>query len=200
MRSLLKCFLLLLLAGCGPLVSRPPPPVLHDLGSVREHKAVAFALRDVEVVAPSWLEGTAMHYRLAYQSATRREVYAFSRWAASPSEMLSVALNRMLDAADAAQQGRGCRLRVEIDEFIQQYDGPDSARALISGRVLLMDARGQRVIARFPVAISQAAASADASGGVAALVRSVDVMGTQVAGWLNALASEDELKDKSNGC
>lgn len=195
MKWLWQGLLLLCVAGCGPLVQRAPVPALHDLGSTREPLAMGVLLRDIEVTAPTWLESSAMHYRLAYESATRRDVYAYSRWAAPPSEMLAVALRRML-AAGAARPGPACRLRVEIDEFIHQYDHPDSSRALVAGRASLVDASGRRVLASFPFALGEAAASADAQGGVAATVRVVDVLGVRLAEWLDSPA----VKDRRDGC
>jgi cholesterol transport system auxiliary component len=195
MKYWLTGMVLLTLAGCGSLVTRQPPPVLHDLGSARDRLDVSLPVRDIEVRAPSWLEGSAMHYRLAYESLTRRNVYAYSRWAAAPSEILRVALRRMLET-DAAGDGRTCRLHIEIDEFIHDYEGPDRARALLTGRALLMDSRGQRVLARLPFAISEAATNPDAAGGVAAMVRGVDVLGRRLAVWLDSEA----LRGAQNGC
>jgi cholesterol transport system auxiliary component len=195
MKYWLTCALLLTLAGCGSLVTRQPPPALHDLGSARARLNVSLPVRDIEVRAPSWLEGSAMHYRLAYESLTRRDVYAYSRWAAAPSEMLRVALRRMLET-DAAGDDRACRMHMEIDEFIHDYDRADHARALLTGRVLLMDSRGQRVLARLPFSISEAATSPDAAGGVAAMVRAVDLLGRKIAGWMDSVAASGA----HNGC
>lgn len=185
----------LALAGCGPLVSRPPAPALHDLGSARASLQHIAGLRSIEVRSPSWLDSSAMHYRLAYESATRRDVYAFSRWAASPPEMLTVALRQMLQTDDSST-GPGCRLRVDIDEFIQHYDRPDSARALLSGRAVLSDVRGQRVLASLPFAISEPATGADAAAGVAASARAVDALGAQLAGWFTS----SPMKGVHDGC
>jgi cholesterol transport system auxiliary component len=195
MKFWLGCAVLLTLAGCGSLVTRQPPPALHDLGSVRDRLNVSRSVRDIEVRAPTWLEGSAMHYRLAYESLTRRDVYAYSRWAAAPAEMLRVALRRMLET-DAAGDDRACRLHIEIDEFIHDYDRPDLSRALLAGRALLMDSRGQRVLAKLPFSISEAATNPDAAGGVAAMVRAVDVLGRQIAGWMDSVA----VRGAHDGC
>ncbi|MCQ9376584.1 PqiC family protein [Methyloversatilis sp. XJ19-49] len=175
----------LMLAGCGPLVSRPPAAALHDLGGARAALQRIPGLRSIEVRSASWLDGSAMHYRLAYESATRRDVYAFSRWAASPPEMLTVALRQMLQTDDAGTSP-GCRLRIDIDEFIQHYVRPDSVQALLSGRAALTDMRGQRVLASMPFAISEPAIGADAAAGVAASARAVDALGVRIAEWITS--------------
>jgi cholesterol transport system auxiliary component len=181
------------LAGCGPLVARPQPPALHDLGGGRASLAVGLALRDIEVAAPSWLEGTAMYYRLAYRSATRLDFYGGSRWSAPPVEMLSVALRRMLEPAGPVS---ACALQVQVDEFVQSFDQPDSARALIGGRASLVDTRARRVLARLPFSISEPGAGADAAGGAAAFSRGVDALGGRLADWLNS----PELKALRDDC
>lgn len=182
-RTAVLSLMLVALTGCGPLVSRPPAPALHDLGGARAALQRIPGLHSIEVRSASWLDGGAMHYRLAYESATRRDVYALSRWAASPPEMLTVALRQMLQTDDAGTSP-GCRLRVDIDEFIQHYDRPDSVKALLSGRAVLTDMRGQRVLASLPFALSEPATGADAAAGVAASVRAVDALGVRIAEWI----------------
>ena len=113
MKALLASALLsITLAACGPLLPRSPTPELHDLGSQRTARPLARVPVLTDVRAPNWLDGTAIHYRLAYESETRRRSYALSRWAAPPAELLSVALRRMLDSPGAPST---CRLVVELD-------------------------------------------------------------------------------------
>lgn len=188
------CVLLLAVAGCGPLVTRPEPPALYDLGSTRLSQAVGLALGGIDVRAPSWLEGMAMHYRLAYESDTRRDVYAHSRWTAAPAEMLSVALQRMIETPVVVAPT--CSLRIDIDEFIQHFDQVGRMHGLITARASLIEVRGQRVLARKAFSISETATRADAPGGVAALARGVDALGEQLGEWLNSA----QLKELHDGC
>jgi cholesterol transport system auxiliary component len=191
--ALLSLGALASMTGCGPLISRSPSPALHDLGGARARLPDVPALRGIDVRAPSWLDSSAMHYRLGYESATRRDVYAYSRWAASPPELLSVALRQMLASGDVDRSGQsGCLLRVDIEELIHHYDEPARARALLAGRAALTDPRGQRVLARLSFSLSEPASRADAAGGVAATIRAIDVLGTRIADWLAAPGTGDD--------
>lgn len=188
MKGLWVCLILsLLAAGCGSLLTRPPAAALHDLGSARAAQPVVRVPVTMDVHAPVWLEGTAIHYRLAYESETRRRTYAGSRWAAPPAEMLSVALRRMLDAPTASST---CRLVIEIDEFIQVFDQPSDSSALISGVATLVGANGRTIVDRIRFSLNEKAAGADAPTGVAAMSRTVDALGARLAGWLDRVEAE----------
>ncbi|MDY0057566.1 MAG: ABC-type transport auxiliary lipoprotein family protein [Methyloversatilis sp.] len=188
MKVLLASLLLsVLLAGCGPLLPRSPAPELHDLGSQRAARPLARVPVLTDVRAPNWLDGTAIHYRLAYESETRRRSYALSRWAAPPAELLSVALRRMLDSPGAPST---CRLVVELDEFIQVFEQPQASAALISGVATLVGANGRTIVDRMRFSLTEKATGADAPSGVAALSRGVDALGVRIADWLDRAEAE----------
>jgi cholesterol transport system auxiliary component len=170
------------LAGCGPLLPRSPAPEVHDLGSQRAARPLVRVPVLTDVRAPDWLDGTAIHYRLAYESETRRRSYALSRWAAPPADLLSIALRRMLDAPGATST---CRLVVELDEFIQVFEQPKESSALISGVATLVGANGRTIVDRMRFSLTEKAIDADAPSGVAALSRGVDALGARIADWLD---------------
>jgi len=188
MRALWACALMsITLAACGPLLPRSPTSELHDLGSQRAARPLVRVPVLTDVRAPNWLDGTAIHYRLAYESETRRRSYALSRWAAPPAELLSVALRRMLDSPGAPST---CRLVVELDEFIQVFEQPQASAALISGVATLVGANGRTIVDRMRFSLTEKATGADAPSGVAALSRGVDALGARIADWLDRAEAE----------
>ncbi|GAB2181661.1 hypothetical protein DLREEDagrD3_18840 [Denitratisoma sp. agr-D3] len=124
----------LLLAACAGSAPRSNPAV-YDLGSVEPVANTGLAA--VDVAAPSWLDGRAMQYRQADQPA-RRQIFSESRWAAPPAELLAAALRRQL----AADGGQGCRLRLELDEWIQHFDAQGGSRLQLALRASLLGAKG----------------------------------------------------------
>lgn len=175
-----------LLTACGALGVQPADQALFDLGPA---EAVVMAAErrpvSVEVRAPSWLTTSAMQYRLAYADPQRRLAYGESRWVAPPAEMLALALDRALLAP--GNDGSGCRLRVQLDEFVQVFDTPARSRVLISARASLLPQRGETPVAGWDVAVALPAPSADAQGGVAATREAVHGLAGKLADWIAEL-------------
>jgi cholesterol transport system auxiliary component len=168
--------LLPLLAACAGNGGRGPDAARFDLGPAGARGQPLPGIAVVSVTAPSWLAGTAMQYRLAYADAARRQDYGASRWAAPPAELLQKGLERGAVAA------HGCRLQLELDEFVQVFDGPEQSRLVLDLRASLLF--GHEVVARRPFALAPAAPSADARGGVAAAATAVDELARGLARWL----------------
>ena len=142
------------------------------------------ALRSVEVVGPSWLESGALQYRLNFEDPSRRHAYGRSRWAAAPAEMLEQGLRQTL--LGSSSTGR-CRLRLDLDEFLQVFDSTTSSRAVIEARASLYVGQGQDPLARRSFTFTHPAQSADAAGGIKALgAASVD-MGQRLREWLQQI-------------
>lgn len=190
-RLIVSCAALLLVA-CAGGGAKTAAIAHYDLGTApRVNEAPPLALRSIDVSAPSWLGTAAMQYRLAYADAGRREIFAASRWAAAPAELLEVALRRRLAAGESDLGSAGCRLRVELDEFIQVFDAPQTSRAVVEARIVLQAPRNEQQLARRSLSLNKPAASADAKGGVAAFTALTADIGSEAASWLAVLAKDD---------
>lgn len=175
----------LLLAACVNNTARQSEVATYDLGTAAKMTGgQALLLRGIDVHAPSWLGTAAMQYRLAYGDSSRRQIYAESRWAATPAELLEVALRRRIATGDSDVAAAGCRLRIDVDEFVQVFDAPDASRAVIEARVSLLAAKSDQLLARRSLSFSRPAASADARGGVAAFSELTGDISRDVAFWL----------------
>jgi cholesterol transport system auxiliary component len=177
-------FLSLLLVAC---VGGPPQSALvyYDIPGATE--ALPAPLRSLDVIPATWLAGNSMYYRLAYADGSRREHYAETRWTAQPSEMLGVRLQRSLMAsADSAGVAGGstnlCRLRLDIDDFVQVFDTQGSSRLVLEARASLYGAQ-QAVLTRRLLSLSQPA-GADARSAAAASGPLVDALTRELQGWI----------------
>ncbi len=168
----------LILAACSGAGVRQADVGRYDLGPLALAPAGDSGVAAVEVTAPSWLGGDGMEYRLGYANAARRLEYAESRWAAPPAELLRLGLQRRL-----AGVGR-CRLRLDLDEFVQVFDSPETGRLALEGRATLF--AGQEPVARRAFALAPAMPSADARGGVVAAVAAARTLGDELVLWLAA--------------
>lgn len=136
------------MAACTGLPKVAPSYAVHDFGGPEPvaARSLGFPLRNVEVVVPPWLASTAMQYRLAYAQATRRQAYVESRWAAQPAQLVELALKRAIRTGEAGAGG-ACRLRVELDEFAQVFDGEAVSRGVVEARAVLLAPRTDQIIA-----------------------------------------------------
>lgn len=155
-----------------------PMPVMTEPAMSR----AAVPLR-ITVTAPSWLAGTSMHYRLLHAAPAQRHVYAASRWAAPPAELLRLYLQRRLASADIPA---GCRFRVELVEFEQVFTAPAASHVRLAARARLAPA------VQLDIDIEEAAPTPDALGGVTAASRAVDRFANRLADWLVTPAAADQ--------
>lgn len=178
--------LALLLAACA-VPSRPAAQAVHDFGVLDAVAAPAgiAALRSVEVQPAPWLAGTGMGYRLLQAQPTRRQVYAESRWAAPPAQLVELALRRALGPGQGV-----CRLRIELDEFAQVFGPGDDSRGVIEARASLLPPRAEQTVASRAFSLSRPAPAADAAGGVVALQAATRDLARELAGWLSGLNEE----------
>ena len=183
--------LVALLGACTGLPKVAPTYAVHDFGGPEPvaARSLGFPLRNVEVVVPPWLASTAMQYRLAYAQATRRQAYVESRWAAQPAQLVELTLKRAIRTGEAGAGG-ACRLRVELDEFAQVFDGEAVSRGVVEARAVLLAPRTDQIIASRSFSLARPAPSADALGGVSALRASVQDLGSELFGWLDGLDRE----------
>lgn len=181
----------LAVAGCsiGPAREQvahydlgPPPAIESTQARVN--------LRAVEVESPSWLDGQGLQYRLAYANKLQRESYAESRWVAPPGQLLEQALRRAVISGDSVAGSGGCKLRVELDEFLHVFDQPATSFGLIEARAALLAPRNDALLARRSFSLRRPAPTQDARGGVAALSGAVEQLTREVSDWLAALERE----------
>ncbi len=176
------------LAGCGSFQLQPKPMAFFDLGLGEARPLpAALAPAQIEVVTPPWLGVSAMQYRLAWNEPARRRAFAESRWVAQPADMLGLALNRSLRPQAG---GNRCRLRVEVDEFIQVFDSAERSRVDVVVRAGLLPPRSDAALARREFRIGEVAPRADAAGGVEAYRGAVQQLAGELAKWMIELDRE----------
>ncbi|HEX5393879.1 MAG TPA: ABC-type transport auxiliary lipoprotein family protein [Rhodocyclaceae bacterium] len=182
--------LTLTLGGCFTSPASRPNVAAFDLGEVVSAPALNTPwLGALDVTAPSWLDSRAMQYRLAAEPA-RRQSYAESRWAATPAELLATSLRRQLGATSV--NGDGCRLRIELDEWVQSFDAEGNSQAQIALRAGLYTAKGDGQFARQAFSL-KVSAGRDARQGVATFVALEQRLASDLGRWLTQLAKEQNL-------
>lgn len=172
------------------------PAVVYDFGlpATRLVTDGRWSRLALEVRSPPWFDSLNVDYRLAYDDPLKQREYAGSRWAGTPGVLLAQRLRQQLGAANATGNlAADCLLRVELQEFSQVFDSPQQSRGVLQGSVSLIDSRRQLITER-QIAIDQPSLTADAQGGVNALVAASAEFGQQLADWIASLEKAGALK------
>lgn len=191
-----------LLAGCGALPDKPVQQAMYDFGpspvaaSAPAPERPALLLPEVE--ARGALETSDLLYRLGYDDPHQLRPYAYARWSAPPAVLVRQRLREVLgrdravlDASAAAALARrgGAAppvLRVELEEFSQQFESTTASRGVLKLRCTLLEntGGGERLVAQRSFTVERPAPSADPAGGVRALAAATDAAAAAVAAWL----------------
>jgi cholesterol transport system auxiliary component len=199
---LLALALVLALAGCKALPSKPTQQTMYDFGPAAPYEGTVSAQRPAlllpDVETTGILETPALLYRLGYENPHQLMPYAFARWSAPPGQLLRQRLRDVLgrdrpvldSAGGAALARRGGSpppvLRVELEEFSQLFDGPTDSKGVLRLRCTLLEntAGGERLVAQRSFDVQRPAPTADAAGGVRALSAASEAAAQEIAAWL----------------
>ena len=185
----------LVLSSCAGVTRSTSPDAIYDFGLPPERlvSGGAWSKLALEVSSPPWFNSLNVDYRLAYDNPLKRREYASSRWAGAPAALLAQRLRQKLGMMSATGAAYDCLIRVELQEFSQVFDTPQLSRGVLRGRITLIGA-GRHVVSEKPVLIVKPASTADAGGGVSALVAASEELGQQLEAWLSSLDKTDVLK------
>ncbi|MDY6942261.1 MAG: ABC-type transport auxiliary lipoprotein family protein [Pseudomonadota bacterium] len=194
------------LSGCTVVPERLPPPLTHDLGE--QLNASPLTMPAVTVVvsaqAPSWLNSTAVPYRMPYLDATELKYYNDTHWIAAPVELVSERLKQRLHNAEPGYSPTGgrqtiYRLELRLEQFEQVFVTPASAEGRIRVHATLTNARTRERIAQSTVQETVACPTPDGPGGVQALANAAHGAVEQIAQWASASVSSVSPHDPRVG-
>jgi cholesterol transport system auxiliary component len=186
----------LALAGCAT-PQAPVAKAVYDFGPVRGSNVSAaakttsaapnpVALALAEVDASAALDGLNVVYRLGYADAQQLRPYALARWSMPPAQLVRTRLRDALAARGPvlgpADGATPWLLKVELDEFSQQFDAPASSSGAVRLHASLFNAN--KLVAQRSVQATAPAPSQDAAGGVRAITAATDDAVAQLAVWV----------------
>jgi cholesterol transport system auxiliary component len=180
-----------LLSACAGLPQRASAPTRYDFGppAALQPPAAMRPLLALQVQASPALDTPAMLYRLDYADARQLRVYAQSRWAMLPAELLQQRLRAGLGSAYTLVPGLDGATRVlhvELEELSHVYLTPEHSYGLLRMRVTLLQrgGAGDQVLAQRDLQFQQAAVRPDAASGVQALGAATEAAVAELVRWL----------------
>lgn len=184
-----------LLPGCSALPSAPVRPAIYDFGpgaltapATANPGLPPIVLQEIE--APPALDSAAVLYRLAYSDVQQLRPYSQARWSMPPAQLVRQRLRESLSlkrsVVNPGESSVPLALRVELQEFSQLFDTTQSSSGLVRLRATLIEAKGgaDRLVAQRVFVVQRPAASADAPGGVHALMAATDAAVEEIGAWL----------------
>ncbi len=154
------------------------------LASPRNPSPVALALAEVDASAA--LDGLNVLYRLTYADAQQLRPYALARWSMPPAQLVRTRLRDALSARGpvlgTVDGATPWLLKIELDEFSQQFDAPSSSSGTVRLHASLFNAN--KLVAQRSVQATAPAPSQDAAGGVRAITAATDDAVAQLATWV----------------
>lgn len=191
--TLLAGILLSLLAGCA---TQAQPQATYDFGPlpIVQSAMPASALPPIsiaEINTPAWLDSPMMLFRLRYANEQQTRPYAGSRWNMPPAQLLGQRLkSRMAQAGGMVLSATDGTtdvplLRIDADDFIQNFDTPGQSSASVTMRATVFN--GRALMAQKTFTQQAAAPSADAPGGARALATASDALISELMTWLSGL-------------
>ena len=179
------------LAGCASTPSAISD-IRYDFGpaTLPSNVGTMPAIKVLDVAAPATLASDKLIYRLTYSDSQQTASYANSHWTMPPSQLLTQRLRNALSSRGTVLTGgdgvRAPVLKVDLDEFEQDFDGHSQSHGAVTARTtLFVDGTvvGQRTfLSRAP------ASSPDAAGGARALAAASDDLVAQISAWLGVQA------------
>ena len=197
----------LLLGGCSALPDKPVRAAMYDFGpgplsmqpTTRQAALPALALADISTHGGA-LDNQAVLYRLAYANAQQLRPYSQGRWSMPPAQLVRQRLRETLShsrpvliAGEGPALNRGANhgalprvLQLELEEFSQLFESPDSSVGLLRLRATLVESTssGEKLLAQRNIAVQRPAPSANVAGGVSALTAATDAAIEEIAQWL----------------
>jgi len=208
-RYILAAALALLLSACAS--QKGQPTTQFDFGPAAPTTAPAPAALAPAGLAPgplgsvvvsdvtgsSALDNERMFYRLSYADPLQARTYANSRWTANPLQLLTQRFKTRLAQARAhvlseTDAATGIPLlRIDVDEFIQDFGGVSQSTGVVAVRASVF--QGRTLVDQRSFRQAVAAPSADAAGGARALAASTDAVAADIVAWLASVLATQNL-------
>ena len=195
----------LAMAACSSLPQPPARAEVYDFGPGQQTApapaapAAARAIVLADVVSTGMPDAdSGLNYRLAYTNVQQLRPYRDARWSQPPAQLLTQALRERLGQGRAVltEGGMGVRLadgarpdvlRLQLEEFSQVFDAPQTSHALVRLRASLARSThgSEQLLAQRLFVVQRPAATPDAVGGAKALAEAAGQLADEVAQWLD---------------
>lgn len=143
-----------------------------------------------EPVAAESLNHHKIRYRLHYQNPLRVFYYSESRWAATPTELLSNQLSKLVNVA---KPPANCSLKLKIEAFDHVFQTPSASEGFVQLSASIIEKKSIKIISSQLITESVTSLSPNAQGGTAALQQASENALKKAINWGNVAADDSEF-------
>lgn len=131
-----------------------------------------------------------IRYRLNYQNPSRVFFYTESRWAATPLELFSSKLSKLVNLTKTP---RNCSLKLKIEAFDHVFQTTSNSDGIVQLSALVVERKTQKIISSQLITESALSLTPNAQGGTAAISQAVENSLKKAIDWGNTIADNSEL-------
>ena len=186
------------LSACVSLNKTKPNVAIYDFGlsvpsegnQSESNQQLTLKIWLDEPVAAESLNHNKIRYRLHYQNPLRVFYYTESRWAATPAELISSKLSKMVNVA---KNSMTCSLKLKIEAFDHVFQTPSASEGYVQLSVSLIEKKSKKIISSQLITESVTSTSSNVQGGTVALQKASENALKKVINWGNMMADDSEL-------
>ncbi len=181
------------LAACVGINKSRQNLSIYDFGlsvSSESDQQIASKIMFEQPLAAESLNHNKIRYRLNFQDPLRVFFYAESRWAATPSELLSGKLSKMINLT---KNPMNCSMELKIEAFDHVFQTTTASEGVVQLSALLVERKSRKVVSNQLITESAASASPNAQGGTAALHQASENALKKAIQWGNMVADNSAL-------
>jgi len=141
-------------------------------------------------IATESLNYNKIRYRLNYQNPSRVFFYTESHWAATPLELFTSKLSKMVNLTKAP---KNCSLKLKIEAFDQVFQTITTSDGIVQLSALVVERKTQKIISSQFITENVMSLTPDAQGGAAAINQATESSLKKAIDWGNMIADNSEL-------
>lgn len=182
-----------ILAACVGINKTKQNTAVYDFGlsvSSESNQQITSKILLEEPVAAESLNHNKIRYRLNYQNLSRVFFYTESRWAATPAELFSGKMSKMVNVA---KNPMNCSLKLKIETFDHVFQTATTSEGIVQLSVLLIEKKSKQIISSQLITESVTSPSPNAQGGTTALHQASENSLKKAINWGNMIAESNTL-------
>jgi cholesterol transport system auxiliary component len=180
------------LTACVSVNKTKQSLVIYDFGlsvSSESNKQITSTMLLEKPVAADAINHHKLRYRLNYQNPSRIFFYTESRWATSPSELLSSKISQMVNFANAPTN---CHLKLKIEAFDHVFQTATDSFGVVQLSAVVIEKSTQKTIANQLITEEVISTSSNAQGGAMAIQSASEAALKKAIEWGNMVLDSNE--------